>query len=136
MDVSMLKTERAEWLQETLNNKSVPLYGRASTISKDMQCAKAAATGWLAGTLPRDMALGFRFADKYEFDVREWVMGTKQNPQTAQWENAIKTARAFEKTVAGISDEQFMMIVKLAMTKKDDELGALINQLGTILKAQ
>jgi hypothetical protein len=29
-----------------------------------------------------------------------------------------------------------MMIVKLAMTKKDDELGALINQLGTILKEQ
>ena len=134
MDVEMLKPDRADWLKETLNNKNVPEYGRASTISRDMQCAKAAATGWLSGALPRDMALGFRFADRYEFDVREWVMGTKQNPQTAEWENAINTARAFEKTVANMSDEQFMMIVKLAMTKKDDELGALISALGTILE--
>ena len=134
MDVEMLKIDRAEWLKETLNNKNVPQYGRASTISRDMQCAKAAATGWLSGTLPRDMALGFRFADRYEFDVREWVMGTTQNPQTAEWENAIKTARAFEKTVADMSDEQFMMIVKLAMSKKDDELGALISALGAILE--
>lgn len=136
MDVDMLKTERAEWLQVTLNNKNVPEYGRASKISRDLQCAKAAAHGWLSGALPRDMQLGFRFAEQYDFDVREWVMGSKQNPQTAEWEEAIKTARAFEKTVADMSDEQFMMIVKLAMTKKDDELGALINQLGTILKEQ
>ncbi len=134
MDVEMLKLDRADWLKETLNNKNVPEYGRASTISRDMQCAKAAATGWLSGALPRDMALGFRFADRYEFDVREWVMGTKQNPQTAEWENAIKTARAFEKTVADMSDDQFMMIVKLAMSKKDEELGALITALGTILQ--
>jgi len=33
-----------------------------------------------------------------------------------------------------MSDEQFMMIVKLAMSKKDDELGALIKSLGTILE--
>ena len=134
MDVEMLKPDRADWLKETLNNKNVPEYGRASTISRDMQCAKAAATGWLSGALPRDMALGFRFADRYDFDVREWVMGTKQNPQTAEWENAIKTARAFEKTVADMSDDQFMMIVKLAMSKKDEELGALITALGTILQ--
>ena len=131
----MNKAERAEWLKETLNNKNVPLYGRASTISRELQCAKAAATGWLAGTLPRDMALGFKFADLYDFDVREWVLGTTQNPQTAQWQKAILTARAFEKTVAEMSDEQFMMIVKLAMTKEDDELATVISQLGTILKA-
>lgn len=134
MDVDMLKAERAEWLQETLNNKNVPEYGRASKISRDLQCAKAAAHGWLSGTLPRDMQLGFRFADQYDFDVREWVMGTTQSPQTAEWEEAIKTARAFEKTVADMSDEQFMMIVKLAMTNKEAELGALIGQLGSILK--
>ena len=131
----MNKAERAEWLKETLNNKNVPLYGRASTISRELQCAKAAATGWLAGTLPRDMALGFKFADLYDFDVREWVLGTTQNPQTAQWQKAILTARAFEKTVAEMSDEQFTMIVKLAMTKEDDELATVISQLGTILKA-
>ena len=130
----MDKTERAEWLKETLNNKNVPLYGRASTISRELQCAKAAATGWLAGTLPRDMALGFKFADLYDFDVREWVLGTTQDPQTAQWKKAILTARAFERTVAEMSDEQFMMIVKLAMTKEDDELATVISQLGTILK--
>ena len=60
------------------------------------------------------MALGFKFADLYDFDVREWVLGTTQDPQTAQWHKAILTARAFEKTVAEMSDEQFMMIVKLA----------------------
>ena len=81
------------------------------------------------------MALGFKFADLYDFDVREWVLGTTQNPQTAQWQKAILTARAFEKTVAEMSDEQFMMIVKLAMTKEDDELATVISQLGTILKA-
>ena len=43
------------------------------------------------------MKLGFRFAEQYDFDVREWVMGTKRSPHSAQWENAIKTARAFEK---------------------------------------
>lgn len=131
----MNKAERAEWLKETLNNKNVPLYGRASTISRELQCAKAATTGWLAGTLPRDMALGFKFADLYDFDVREWVLGTTQDPQTARWQKAILTARAFERTVAEMSDEQFMEIVKLAMTKEDDELAALISQLGTILKA-
>ena len=61
-------------------------------------------------------------------------MGTTQSPQTAEWEEAIKTARAFEKTVADMSDEQFMMIVKLAMTNKEAELGSLIGQLGSILK--
>ena len=129
----MLKTERAEWLQETLNNKNVPEYGRASKISRDLQCAKAAAHGWLSGTLPRDMSLGFRFSDRYDFDVREWVTGTKQQPQTAQWEKAIKTARSFERTVGEMSDDQFMMIVNLASNKNDDELGAVVNELGTIL---
>lgn len=132
----MTKTERAEWLEQTLNNKGVPLYGRASTISRDLQCAKAVAHGWLTGALPRDMKLGFRFADRYTFDVREWVMGTQQSPDSEKWEKAIATARAFEKTVAEISDEQFMMIVKLAMNKEDDELAGLIAELGAILKTK
>ena len=129
----MTKTERAEWLDKTLHDRGVPLYGRASTISRDMQCAKAAAHGWLTGALPRDMQLGFRFADQYDFDVREWVTGEKQNPLSTQWESAIKTARAFEKNVFNMSDEQFMMIVKLAMTKGEDEMSGLVNELGIIL---
>ena len=132
----MNKNDRADWLSETLNDKGVPLYGRASTISRDMQCAKAAATGWLTGALPRDMQLGFRFADQYDFDVREWVMGTKRSPQSAQWENAVKTARAFEKTVARVIDEQFMMIVKLAMTRRENEMGSLLKELGEMLGQQ
>ena len=62
-------------------------------------------------------------------------VGDNSRPANRAVEKAILTARAFEKTVAEMSDEQFMMIVKLAMTKEDDELAALISQLGTILKA-
>ncbi len=126
--------ERADWLHETLDARGIPSYGRASIISRNMQCAKAASTGWLKGTLPRDMRLGFRFADQYGFDVREWVMGTKQEANEANWSRAINTARAFEKTVASLSDDQFMMIVKLAMAEEADQLSELLNQLGNILR--
>ena len=127
-------SERADWLHDTLDARGIPSYGRASLISRDMQCAKAASTGWLKGTLPRDMKLGFRFADQYNFDVRECVMGTKQEPDEANWARAIQTARAFERTVANLSDDQFMMIVKLAMAEEADQLGELLNQLGNILR--
>lgn len=130
----MDKTERAEWLKKTLNDRNVPMYGRASTIARELQCAKAVSTGWLTGALPRDMTLGFKFADRYDFDVREWVTGHGDDLQTRNWGKAIKTARAFEKVTGTLEDEQFLMIVNLAMTKEDDELATVIEQLGTILK--
>lgn len=92
------KTERAEFIARTLDLAGIPRYGRASIISRDLQCAKAAATGWLNGSLPRDMELAFRFADFYEVDVREWVTGEKSPPTTdiEKMEYAIRLVKRFE----------------------------------------
>tara|TARA_B100000519_G_C14050579_1_gene347191 strand:- start:190 stop:621 length:432 start_codon:yes stop_codon:yes gene_type:complete len=92
------KTERAEFIARMLDLAGIPKYGRASRISRDLQCAKAAATGWLNGSLPRDMELAFRFADFYEIDVREWVTGEKPPPTTdlEKMKYAIRLVKRFE----------------------------------------
>ena len=92
------KTERAEFIARMLDLAGIPKYGRASRISRDLQCAKAAATGWLHGSLPRDMELAFRFADFYEIDVREWVTGEKPPPTTdlEKMKYAIRLVKRFE----------------------------------------
>tara|TARA_S200002703_G_scaffold147846_1_gene143995 strand:+ start:682 stop:1209 length:528 start_codon:yes stop_codon:yes gene_type:complete len=74
---AMKKEDRAAWLAKYLDEKGIALYGRASRISRDLKCAKAAATGWLNGTLPRDMELGMRFCEFYGIDLKEWVLGEK-----------------------------------------------------------
>ena len=96
--MSTRQTERAEFVARVLDLAGIPKYGRASRISRDLQCAKAAATGWLNGSLPRDMELAFRFADFYEIDVREWVTGEKPPPTTVleKMEYAIRLVKRFE----------------------------------------
>ena len=68
----------------------------------------------LAGrNLAKRYGAGVQVHNLYDFDVREWVLGQLKTRKLAV-AKAILTARAFEKTVAEMSDEQFMMIVKLA----------------------
>ncbi len=96
----MTKDERATWIAQALERAGIALYGRASRISKDLGCAKAASTGWLNGSLPRDLELAFRFADFYEIDLREWVTGEKSIAARGQsienMRHAIKLVRQFE----------------------------------------
>ena len=95
----MDKEYRAAWLAKFFDEKGIALYGRASRISRDLGCAKAAATGWLGGALPRDMELGMRFCDFYGIDMREWVAGEKTKQvslDTERLHTALTLVRAFE----------------------------------------
>ena len=95
----MKKEDRAAWLAKFFEEKGIALYGRASRISRDLQCAKAVATGWLHGTLPRDMELGMRFCDFYGIDMREWVTGEKTKKvslETERLHTALTLIRKFE----------------------------------------
>ena len=118
----MTKEERAVWIAQALERAGIALYGRASRISKDLGCAKADATGWLNGSLPRDMELAFRFADFYEIDIREWVTGEKtragSEPDRTKVADAIRLVKRFEAdTEIGWGVDDF---VEQVMTVLDD----------------
>ena len=95
----MKKEDRAAWLAKFFDESGIALYGRASRISRDLGCAKAAATGWLGGALPRDMELGMRFCEFYGIDLKEWVFGEKTKQvslDTERLHTALTLVRAFE----------------------------------------
>ncbi len=131
----MNKEERAEWLKKTLSGADVPMYGRASTVAKELNCAKAAATGWLNGSLPRDIELAYRVCEYYKFDLREWVYGIPAKADHDEWGRAISIARAFESNFESLDDDQFFMIVKLALKSQNKgQLPELLEELGSIIK--
>ncbi len=95
----MKKEDRAAWLAKFFDESGIALYGRASRISRDLGCAKAVSTGWLHGTLPRDMELGLRFCEFYGIDLKEWVLGEKTKQvslETERLHTALTLVREFE----------------------------------------
>tara|TARA_Y100000114_G_C11736448_1_gene316452 strand:- start:162 stop:572 length:411 start_codon:yes stop_codon:yes gene_type:complete len=130
----LLKEDRAKWLSKTLDARGIPEYGRASRISKDIGCANAVATGWIRGTLPRDVVLGFKFCDFYNIDFREWTFGIPSVVVSEQWFEAIATAREFEEAYRNdLTTDQFIGVVKLALKAESPGfLAETLQELGNI----
>ena len=132
----MIKSERAEWLSKHLDRCGIPMYGRASRISKEVGCANAVATGWIRGSLPRDLVLGFKFADLYGFDVREWTFGVPSKVVSEEWMNAITIAKDFEATLAApLATDKFIGVVKIALkTDTPGYLPGVLKELGEVFR--
>ena len=130
----MLKEDRAKWLSKTLDARGIPEYGRASRISKDIGCANAVATGWIRGTLPRDVVLGFKFCDFYNIDFREWTFGIPSVVVSEEWLRAIAMAREFEEAYdRSLTTDQFIGVVKLALKAETPGfLAQALQELGSI----
>lgn len=130
----MLKEDRAKWLSKTLDARGIPEYGRASRISKDIGCANAVATGWIRGTLPRDVVLGFKFCDFYNIDFREWTFGIPSVVVSEEWLRAIAMAREFEEAYdRTLTTDQFIGVVKLALKAETPGfLAQALQELGSI----
>ena len=93
----MDKEERKAWVSRLLSSKGLPEYGRASRVTKDVECSHAMASSWLIGQMPKDMELAARFARTYETTVEEWVTGEKvEVPTTLHSEYEEAVFKAFE----------------------------------------
>ena len=118
MDVT--KDDRATWLNDTLSARGVDAYGRAATISKDIGCSNAVASGWLRGSLPKDMELAFKFCDRYEISLRAWVYCISDgsyDPDSdaisgARIETIISQARCFEREHGSLTDAQMAHVIR------------------------
>jgi len=118
MDVT--KAMRGEWLGEVLSARGVDAYGRAATICKDIGCSNAVASGWLRGSLPKDMELAFKFCDQYEISLRAWVYciaDGSYDPDSdsipgARLESIISQARCFEREHGGLTDGQMAHVIR------------------------
>ena len=133
----MLKEDRAKWLNKTLDARGIPEYARASRISKDLDCANAVATGWIRGSLPRDVALGFKFCDQYNIDFREWTFGIQQTVVSEGWLEAIAVAREFEESCRKkLTTDQFIRVIELALKAENPRfLSETPQELGNIFSA-
>lgn len=121
--LSMNKEDRSKWLEKKLNAAGMPAYGRASAISRALGCSNAVAQGWLNGSLSKDMELGLRFADQYNFTLREWVYGEDADRGLdMRWLSSIRLAREFEEEFGRLTAEQFILVVELVAS--DDKGGA------------
>jgi hypothetical protein len=119
----MNKEDRSKWLEKKLNAAGMPAYGRASAISRALGCSNAVAQGWLNGSLSKDMELGLRFADQYNFTLREWVYGEDADRGLdMRWLSSIRLAREFEEEFGRLTAEQFILVVELVAS--DDKGGA------------
>ena len=118
MDVT--KENRAVWLNETLSARGIDAYGRAATICKDIGCSNAVASGWLRGSLPKDMELAFKFCDRYEISLRAWVYciaDGSYDPDSdaisgARSETIITQARCFEREHGPLTDGQMAHVMR------------------------
>ena len=110
------KERRAEWLDKKLTSLGVPSYGRASQISKEIQCANPVVTGWLRGSLPSSMDLCFKFCDRYGINPKAWWRCEEVEEDfisSKHLAEVLKLARQFEKTYAGeLNDDQYFWVVK------------------------
>ena len=123
----MDKSERAKWIEKKLNAAGMPAYGRASAISRALGCSNAVAQGWLNGSLAKDMELGLRFADQYNFTLREWVTGEMADRGLdMRWLSSIRLAREFEEEFGTLTAEQFILVVELVAG--DDKGGEFFAQ--------
>lgn len=109
----MNKEDRSNWIEKKLNAAGMPAYGRASAISRALGCSNAVAQGWLNGSLAKDMELGLRFADQYNFSLREWVSGNTDNSIDMRWLSSIRLAREFEEEFGALTAQQFILVVEL-----------------------
>ena len=119
----MNKQERSVWLGAKLGETTKP-FGRASAIASAIGVSHAVATGWLNGSLPRDIETAFAFCDMYGIDLREWSTGNQKDASGSQqlrerFEKIVILAREFERSLGfQLEDEQFV----LAMSLVEDEI--------------
>ena len=130
------KERRAVWLDKKLTSLGVPSYGRASQISKELECANPVVTGWLRGSLPSSMDLCFRFCDRYGINPKSWWLCKEVEDDfiaAKDLQEVLSLARQFEKQYMGeLSDEQFHWVVK-TISANGVENEAITQKIGEIL---
>jgi transcriptional regulator with XRE-family HTH domain len=114
----MNKAERGIWLDEKLGETTKP-FGRASAIASAIGVSHAVATGWLNGSLPRDIETAFAFCDMYGIDLREWATGNRKEASGSKQlrdrnEKIVILTREFERSLGfQLEDEQFLLAMSL-----------------------
>ena len=114
----MEKQERGRWLNTKLE-ATTKEHGRASGIASRIGVSHAVATGWLNGSLPRDMQTAIKFCDEYGVDLREWATGERKDVQGSKQSRAknlrvVMLAREFERSLGfALEDRQFELVMSL-----------------------
>lgn len=114
----MNKAERSVWLDAKLGETTKP-FGRASAIANAIGVSHAVATGWLNGSLPRDIETAFAFCDNYGIDLREWATGSRKDASGSKQlrdrhEKIVTLTREFERSLGfQLEDEQFLLAMSL-----------------------
>tara|TARA_R110000764_G_scaffold97335_1_gene181547 strand:+ start:227 stop:637 length:411 start_codon:yes stop_codon:yes gene_type:complete len=72
------KEQRSVIFNSLIEKAGVPTWGRATRLSETCNISPATAAGWLTGSLPRDSVALLLCADKFNFDVYEWVAGVSR----------------------------------------------------------
>ena len=114
----MNKAERSIWLDAKLGETTKP-FGRASAIASAIGVSHAVATGWINGSLPRDIETAFSFCDMYGIDLREWATGNQKDASGSKQlrdrhEKIVILTREFERSLGfQLEDEQFLLAMSL-----------------------
>lgn len=114
----MEKQERGRWLNTQLDAVTKE-HGRASDIASKIGVSHAVATGWLNGSLPRDMQTAIKFCDEYGINLREWATGERKDVQGSKQMRdkhlkLVMLAREFERSLGfSLDDKQFELVMSL-----------------------
>lgn len=78
MSAKITNEQRAVIVNKALDNAQIPTYRRSGIVKETMNVSPATASGWLAGSLPKEPRALLLFADTYGLDVNLWVFGEER----------------------------------------------------------
>jgi transcriptional regulator with XRE-family HTH domain len=103
---------------------------RAATIAKECAVSHATASGWLLGSLPRDVKALLRVRDLYKVDIDEWVHGEIRSSNVFVLEKvarAVAVLRKYQKeNDVQLEDEQFATLLSM-LYENSEKTEFLIN---------
>lgn len=127
---SYSKEDRKIVFNQALDKANVVTWKRAATIAKECAVSHATASGWLLGSLPRDVKALIRVRDLYKVDIDEWVHGEIRSSNVFVLEKvarAVAVLRKYQKeNDVQLEDEQFATLLSM-LYENSEKTEFLIN---------
>ena len=117
------KEDRAVVFNQALDRANVVTWKRAATVSKECEVSHATASGWLLGSLPRDVKALLRVRDLYNVDIDEWVHGESRRSNSLEKQKivgSITTLKRYEKENGNeLKPDKFAELVLMHIEEPD-----------------
>lgn len=117
------KEDRKIVFNQALDKANVVTWKRAATVSKECAVSHATASGWLLGSLPRDVKALIRVRDLYQVDIDEWINGEAKRSDSLVSQKiarAVTILKGYEKdNNVELDGEQFATLLAMLYDESD-----------------